>query len=304
MRRFLLSILWFSILVIATLAVGEVFVRRIPNPYSDKDRALSHPRPDITRLILGDSQSYYGIMPDALGPGTFNLANVSQNPEYNLLLLRKYAPNLPNLREVVANVGYCTLFDPDFEHGEWNRAQQYQLYMSIRRHPSLSKYNFEITDFEVYAGKLKKAMMRQPLNARCDSLGFGLGFVPEASTGNLEKAGEWAAERHTDSTGRYDYLAYNLRHFNAFVDECSRMGVKLTVVTTPVSKPYFRHMNPRQYEIFQSQVRKMAAEKGFRYLDYEADSRFLPSDFYDGDHLNTDGALKFSRILRSDIASE
>ena len=84
MRRFLKITAFFSLAVFFLLVLGEIVVRGIPTPYSYKAAWLREHGAAVNTLVLGSSHTYYGIRPDALGDSVFNLANVSQTPEYDL----------------------------------------------------------------------------------------------------------------------------------------------------------------------------------------------------------------------------
>ena len=90
MKRFLKYVLMFSAIVIATLVVGEITVRHIPNPYSTKDHYIREHGKDIETLILGSSHTFFGIVADSVGCETMNLANISQNYEYDWRVLKRY----------------------------------------------------------------------------------------------------------------------------------------------------------------------------------------------------------------------
>lgn len=104
MRRFLGNILIFSAIIIVMAAIGEAVVRNLPSAYSTKDRALRADGAGVATLILGTSHTYYGLNPDEMGDSVFNLANVSQTPEYDFALLQHYAAFTPSLRRIIMPV--------------------------------------------------------------------------------------------------------------------------------------------------------------------------------------------------------
>lgn len=147
MRRFLIQIFWFSVIVLICLGIGEIVVRRMPNSYSTKNAALERNDDKINTIILGSSHSYYGLRPEILGDSVLSLANISQTPEYDLALLEKWLPKMPNVKRVIISISYFTFVESrmeDFDHG--TLAVNYKVYMHLDLHSDFSKYNFILTD--------------------------------------------------------------------------------------------------------------------------------------------------------------
>ena len=113
MKHFLSYSLLFALIAGLSLAIGEILCRTYANPYDYKDRWLSKHASEVETLILGSSVNYYGIDPSLLDGNTFNLAGVSQNPEYDYRLLRHYFDHIDHApRRVLLSVSYTTLTDP------------------------------------------------------------------------------------------------------------------------------------------------------------------------------------------------
>lgn len=299
MKRFLSYVGVFALVVLLSLAIGEAIVRSVPNPYKIKARGLERNGDSVATVVLGSSHTYYGVAPAALGDSVFNLANISQNYEYDYLLLEKYAPLMPNLRRVVINVDYCSFFDSDFPHGEWWQETNYQLYMGVRKHGWLSRTGFEIANFPVYAGKLRKFITRKS-PAICDSTGFGLDFTLQSRYDGWERTGEIAACRHTAPDG--SWVDYNLGYLRRLIALCRGIGAEPVLVTPPCYTTYNEHLDKAQFDRYVALTGMVAAEADLRWLDFLTDNRFTADDFWDADHLNDRGAVKFSRILSDSLA--
>lgn len=285
--------------VLLSLAAGEVIVRNIPNPYKIKARGLERNGDRVATLVLGSSHTYYGIVPEALGDSVFNLANISQNYEYDYLLLEKYAPLMPNLRRVIINVGYSSFSDSDFPHGEWWQETNYQLYMGVNKHGQLSRTGFEISNFPIYAGKLRKFMTRKS-PAICDTAGFGLDYTFDSRYDGWERTGEIAARRHTSTDT--SWVGYNLGYLRRLINLCRAIGAEPVLVTPPCYATYNEHLDKAQFDRYVDLTDTVVAAYGLRWLDFLTDSRFTADDFWDADHLNDRGALKFTRVLRDSLA--
>ena len=298
-RRFIYKVLLFALPLLLIAGSAEWLVcTRVQNPYRYKHEFLSAHSAEIDTLILGSSHTYYGIVPSEIGRHTFNAANVSQNCEYDLAILQNY--DFPNLKCVILPVSYFTFFDPPLEEGdEWNFAVNYKIYMGIDKHPDLSKYNFEIFRFDIFKQKTKTIFHPKPLS--CDSLGHGLEYTLENRDPEWEKTGETAATRHTaDDFGN---VGVQMHYASELIGYCRQKGISVTLITTPAWVTYRSRLDPDQFRRFRLLADRLAQLADTQWHDYMSDTRFTADDFYDADHLNTDGAVKFSRILKEDIGN-
>lgn len=286
----------FALLVIALLAAGEPVVRSLPNSYAAKHTAMQRDAGHLTTLILGSSHTYYGIEPAALGDSAFNLANVSQTPEYDHALLMQYIDSMPQLRDVILPVSYFTYRDPQLEKSdEWWRAVSYRTQMRLPVHPRLSPYNLEITDFSGYCAKLKNLVFPQQSN-RCDSLGFGLGYSADTRSPSWQEQGEARALATTlPPSGRASEAAAVI---GSTIGECKRRGIRCLLVTTPVWPTYRQHLDPGQLCEMRRLTDSLASRYGVKWLNLMDAPDFTEDDFHDVDHLTPAGAVRLASHLR------
>lgn len=300
MRRFLVNTLIFSLIIAAFLAAGELVARRLPSPYRYKDRWLQANGQAVNTLILGHSQLYYGVRPELLGDSVFNLANISQSPHYDLALLEHYIDRLPNLRTVVMPVSYFTYRDVDLENDPlgWQLLVRYQTEMGVPLHGNLSKYNFMISDFDTYRGKLNNTVLRRSSNT-CDTLGFGLGYSLDRRRETAPTSGQWIARSHTMPYAGRDTAV--MQYQNRIIDLCRSHGAEAVFVTPPCWHTYRENIDTAQLAEMRRLFNTVRVEKNVRYFDFFDDTRFGNEDFFDAAHLSDRGAAKFASILRDSI---
>lgn len=300
MRRFLINTLIFSLLTILILGMGELLVRHLPSSYSTKHAYLLNHGQRINTLILGSSHTYYGISPDIMGDSVFNLANISQTPEYDLYLLKHYLHLMPNLKQVIVPVSYFTYRDPEMEKGpDKLLAIPYKTRMHLPIHSGLSTYNLEITDFDSFRGKLTNLILHKPSN-QCDSLGFGLGFDLKHRDSSWEKAGKERSVTHTLTTpGRYNDVVSIQKELIA---TAKKAGAEVVFITTPTWHTYYKNLEPAQLNEMYEGITDITRDKSVRYYDFLKDSRFDDADFHDTDHLSDIGARKFTKLLSDTLS--
>lgn len=304
MKKFLLRTFLFFMLIGASLAIGEVIVRKSPNPYATKDAYITAHGKDIRTLILGNSHSFYGIRTDLMPDTAVNLGNVSQPLAYDRMLLEHYMPMMPGLRRVIMQVSYTSLFDKELEDSdEWWRAIGYKLYMHIGRHGNLSRYACELSYMPVYSAKLANIMGLKEPSLTCDSSGNGLGYTLENRSTDWEEGGVDIASRHAGSLVDAR-LPVNLSHLEAIADTCAGHNIELIVFTQPEWHTYRENIDQRRMHSITDTLSALSRKKGFKYFNYFDDARFVNEDFFDADHLtHENGAVKLTNLLMNDTDS-
>ena len=301
MKRFLLYSMLFGAIVVCTLLLGEYVISSSYNSYKYKHQWMLDNAEKVEVLILGSSHSYYGVYPGDFCNNSFNLANISQNFEYDYLLLRNYEKGLTNLHTVILPVSYCSLFDARFEDcDEWWYAINYKKYMGIDVHSDISKYNFELSKMSVYSGRLLNVVSGKGLPA-CDSLGFGLGYTLAKRLPTWREDAHSAVERHTACN--WDALDGNVASLRMILTLCRENSWRPILVTLPASQYYYNSLDSAQMQKMCEVVELMKVEfPDVEYFDFLKNENFVDDDFYDSDHLSDVGARKFSKMLKDSIS--
>lgn len=302
MKRFIRYAVCFLMLILASLAVGELIVRSVPNPYSVKYDEICRGGKEVTTVILGNSHPFYGLRADMMPGRVLNLANVSQMLDYDNAILQTYMDSLPNLRCVIQHISYTSFYDDRFEKSpEWWRCINYQLYLRLHRHPLFSRYSLELSHLPVYAQKLKAAFGLASPSLVSDSLGNGLGYDIEARSATWKEDGRGIALRHTREmdTTQFDR---NLAILMEMARSCKERGIRLVVYTQPEWPTYTGAIDESRMARTRSALMELESVGWIEYYDYFTDSRFDEADFFDADHLTrTPGAEKMTGILLRDM---
>lgn len=295
MKKFSRRTVIFSSIIILILAVGELVVRSLPTSYSYKHKWIEENGSRVNTLILGSSHTYYGLRPELLGDSTFNLANISQTPEYDLAILEHYLPSLPNIKRIIIPISYFTFRDPKLEKGdEWMLASRYKIQMGLPLHSDFSIYNLEISDFDAYKGKLKNLIIKSPSNI-CDSLGFGLGFNLASRSPGWKENGPQRAEKHTLTTpGRFEEVRDTQDQLMALA---RKHNLEIVFITTPACPTYIKALDSIQLAEMYEGIDDLVKTYNVSYYDFLSDKRFSDIDFYDPDHLSDIGAAKFTQMI-------
>lgn len=299
-KAFLLKCLCFLAPAALAAAAAEAYVRAQPNPARWKHEWATRHAPRVETLVLGSSHTYYGLDPARLGPRAFSLALPSQTWRYDLALLGHY--RWTRLRTVIVPFSYFSLREDLEDSGrEPHTAARYRIYMDLDVHPHLSAYGFECAHPQAFRQKLGRILRGERMV--WGPRGEGLDYAPAPDGRPLDNA---AARLEACTYAPAPAVeADNLRRLRQMAAWCRRRGVRLVLLTTPVTPAFRRGQDAGQRR---AAGRALAALlKAFPEtvrLDHETDARFTPADFYDADHLNRRGAEKLSRLVARELADK
>lgn len=299
-KKSLLLILPFCILT----GIMEYGLKSIPNGYNSKRKYLEEQADSIEVLVLGSSQTLYGVDPAYFSKKAFNLANVSQTIYYDTEIAYRYLDRMHKLKYVIIPVSYFSLWQQICDgQDEW-RDFMYSHFWNIR-YPEIKLTDSRLYSYTMlytprvsllYAFKLFHVDLRDNLRRN--------GYSWKDTTGSLLRINDILGRERVEF---YDRLHFPSR-FNEicstlerFVERCKKRGLKVIFITPPVCDTYYKFTNPEVNRINTETVNKMSTKYNCPYYDYFRDKRFSSRDFFDNDHLNFAGAEKFTRILDHDI---
>lgn len=304
------KILLIIIPVLFLILFFEVKARELESGFSLKKKIIERNAAEINTLILGSSHGYLSINPDVLGHGSRNLANYSQDLYYDDMIFSKYKNELKNLKCILLSVSYFSLwYDVNCAPENW-RKYFYKRTFDI---PSKSPYSFsDLTDIKTYSlaffYRLENVLygMISPrlfsFGTKMNSSGWNidtLNTFVDSSEISLNKGKDRVD--FTNTLIVRDNFEYNVNILDKFSKYAKENNIKLVFVTMPVSYIYSEYMNKNVYDEFTGKVSEFTDNNNIIYLNYFNDKRFSLKDYYDYDHLNGSGSLKFSNILKDTL---
>lgn len=304
MRRYLVNTFLYFILPVVILAVStEVLLRNIPNDYKYKREYLIANADKIEVLILGSSHSYRGVNPAFFSKDAFNLAYVSQPLFYDLKLFEKYSSDLKNLKTIFVPVSYFSLFSNIEDGKEAWRIKNYEIYHDLHYYPQL-KYQLEIlaTDFDVSRRRMFSYYIQGKSQISCSPLGWGGGKIRKGNKKQiLEETGLAAATRHTKNLAderTKSNFERNKTYLESLIKLAGELKVEVKLFMPPAYKKYINALDTEQYNLTIDVCQKFESQySNCSFVSFLKDNRFVEDDFRDADHLNDEGATKFSKLL-------
>ncbi len=293
-KKFLSRSIKMVLPVLFLLFLLEVVLRNIPNDYSVKYEFLSENAEELKTLVLGSSHFYRGIDPSKLPAPAYNAAMFSQSLDYDYKVLKKFESEFDSLKNIIIPISYFSLFT-NLESGieSW-RADDYNIYYQLDEYDNLelSRRNGFQNLMRVYSYCLKGVSYEQ-----INELGWGK-RNGNASENELKKSGIQAAKRHTVS--KFDLLSQQSGYLRKIIKMAERNQWKVYLITPPGYRTYTSQLSNKQLNKTLEISRQLEAEFDFVFYKNFLKVDFLDSsDYYDADHLNEDGAEKFSRTVNS-----
>jgi len=316
MKRLLLSLIALAIPFATVLGIAEWRLSRVRwNEYAAKRSLFERQAAKVEVLVLGSSHAYRGILPALLGPHAFSFAGVSQSLYYDRAILEKYLDSSPSLKTVILPISYFTLESQLDEGIEKWRCYYYRYEYGLRHrdwHMTWSARNYsacflggqELGWKHILRGKIPDVLSRFD-ECGGDATPRSSPETEETSAlaQRLQSSAQTALQRH-HAFMRPGNFEENRRILDSLVQELEHRGIEAVLVTVPVSRYYAGGMDPVRRQQMQAALRDICSSHGARYFNYSADERFFDRDFFDGDHLNHAGAVKFSRILMEETVAQ
>ena len=163
------------------------------------------------------------------------------------------------------------------------------------------KYRLAIYD-GIHPKKMIKKVMGMLDERYCTDLGQGTQYKLEKRSDDWQMSGEVAAQRHTGKGVNWKQYSKNQEYIYSIIQKCNDRGIQVILLTTPTYITYREHLPKEVLEVKDELCNKLQNTfDNVVYLNMLDDSRFVPDDFFDADHLNEFGAQKLTYILNDFI---
>jgi hypothetical protein len=305
MKQFFIKSLFFVLPFVIVAIIVEYKLRKIPNSYNYKKKSLKSKSNNLVTITLGASTALFGINPSYFKQPTFNLANASQSLYFDKELLLQQLDNLPKLKNVIIPIAYQSLYYKMNDSREKARVYAYNIFWNIK---DQNFKPFDISNYSFIALLTPKSVFNIARKGfkKIDEDGIKLiddfGFTAMDSTEQNV--------RINDSMGRERYLSHialmkdenvknNIEILIELLTNLNKKNINVYFVSTPLYKTYSRYLDNKTLSKNDSILNVLCKQFNCTYSNFSFDSRFLKEDFYDNDHLNKYGAIKFSTILDS-----
>ncbi|MBQ6478506.1 MAG: SGNH/GDSL hydrolase family protein [Erysipelotrichaceae bacterium] len=317
MKKFLCKVAVYVVVVVSlTLLLNGIYMNK-----KASTNVYDYVPADIEICNLGSSHGEHGFYYKDLEDDytCFNFALGAQMPSYDYRILYHYQDHLKPGGVVLIDISYFAPWGyPESESDSF--ASKNRRYYTILP-PSLIK-NFDLYTYvlDCMIPSLNAGMLNvwETLFSERQTLEEIPKSYPEVEDtvdrSTLEEDVRDSCERHifTNKRNEDGELFLNEEEVQALYDIvaiCRERNVMPVFVTVPYLKEYTDEIQRRDedfLEQFSRWINTVADETGVAYFDYSRDERFMYDDslFYNGDHLNSAGARKFTNILFEEVIQQ
>lgn len=308
-KKFLFNILIFSLPLVLFIVYFEYRLSLINNSYSFLKQNIESQLKDINVLVLGNSQSSYGINPSLFKCKGFNLSNSSQDLYTDIMLLNYYLPELNNLKLVIFNISYFTLGYNNYDSDEKWRYYFYEKYWGLN-YPKLNRFDLKnISLISLYTPQLSLYYATKNFNVNLAE------SFTESGWNNIDAKSDEENIQINDITGKARFLSHknlinnetrnsNLKLLEKTISKLNENNINIVFLTPPVYSTYYKNADPILLNEIRSDIENLCSGNKCKYISYFTDHRFTYKDFKNNDHLNSIGAEKFSRIIDTEIIQQ
>ena len=300
MKRFYIAVLLFMLPIFVFMGGAEYYVRSLPNIYKYKNDWMEQHAEEVETLIVGNSFAMSGVIPDSIGRNSFNLALGGEPLKYDHFLFFRWANRYKKMKMVIHSVAYDSFYQggSDFVVDDIQETT-YKLYMGCPEHSDFSSYSLESRHFKVFFEKMIRDITgKYDYSEAFRGWQCGADFSAELAPTFDRENKKYARIQTVDS---YENADNNVKLLEEELSFCIKNNVRFVLISPPHWKSWNSLLSCRQINKNLELIKTLQKKYSFVYLNYREDKRFVESDFIDRTHLTKSGAVKFSKILASDI---
>ena len=299
MNKLIKKILLFLFPIFLIFIGFEIFYRFVPNDYSVKYATIPKKYNTTEVLIFGNSHTFYGLNPQYISKPTYNMAQISQTIYFDKILFDKYIDKFKKIQCVIIHIEYTSLSEiVETKENSW-RKYYYQSYMNLDV-PSIKKYDFtkyflsSTKNFNANTKLLLKYLKEKTIT-NCDKNGFGINYTKEKKTPILKNTALTRVKNIEDNL--IDFKD-NIDRIQSMINVCKKRKIKVILLNMPVTNYFSEGVNQIKLKKIQNTCKIIAKKNdNVSYLNLFKDKRFSNEDFYNADHLHSDGATKCTKIV-------
>ncbi len=300
MKKFIKYSILFSIPVVFFLVSVEVYCRT-QTTFVVKKNFLEKNLRTIETLILGSSHSQNGINPEFLKAKSCNLAFGGQPIAIDYFLLEKYMDQMINLKTVLLEVSPHRFYN-ELNPNDWNGhvySILYDIDYKVEGY-SVKNYSFVLADVKyfstIFVDNFNPKIPKQKLNK--------FGFMTNDFRDRFSKLKndslkiENSFKMNNKFNNQLNFKT-NTIFVNKIIEKCQKNSVKIIFIETPLYRTYNSKIPMIIKMQHQDLLSNFTNRFGIPHYDFSNSERFHLKDFKNDNHLNPDGAKKFTIIVAS-----
>lgn len=307
-KRFLKYCLGFFIPVIIAYFILELLVLNIPINYKVFGTYLDKHSRKIEVMALGSSQMKCGFNPALSDESAINFASTSQHHNEDFHILKGTIDRLPKLKHVLLEVSYNHLELPHHPNDYWKNTIYLKYYnVNAFERPTWFKDRLVyLSNPRFYSHKLMDYYFYKTDHSQLNEYGFDINNY-EGVFKKLNYDETKIASHKFKIIDREDTAIFkkNTAYLFEMLDYLQAKKLKVIVATLPLYKTYLKERNPNVVQRRDSVLSVIKKKySNVILLNEETDTlQFTAKDFLNENHLNPDGAKKFTAMVNQKLDS-
>ncbi len=302
-RRFIVICGIFLLPVVLGYAFLEYAVRQIPNDYSIIGSYLDNNKKDIEVAIFGSSQIKNAINPEFIEKNTINFSSTSQHHNSDFEILKQTQDRMPNLKTVVYEVSFTHFEIPHNSKYFWKNSP-YLIYYDVNAFGRTTYWPDRLlflSNTGVFSEELISHVKKDSSDIKFNKFAFEVHHY-EGKFQRLGYDNVKIMNSNVKISDREDLrtFKYNVDYFYKMMDFAETENLNVVIISPPTYSNYNNLRNPnilrRRDSILELVSKKY---KNVYFLNEEQNDIFTAKDFRNENHLNPDGAKKFTLKLNA-----
>ena len=309
-QEFLKYCVFFFTPVVMTYCLLEVLALQIPITFKVVGDYLESNSTKIELVALGSSQVKCSFNPALSHVPAINMASSSQHHKEDYLILKGVIDKLPKLKYILFEVSYMHLELPYHSQNYWknNIYLNYYGINTFERQTYFKDKLIYLSHPRYFSSKIKDYYFAE--NKKNGEQLNEFGFDINKYYGSFHKLKYDTAQIKNKYFKIYthenpDIFKKNTAFLFKMLDHMKEKKLKVIISTIPLYKTYLNKRNPnivRRRDSVLSEILKKY--KNVTILDKETDTlQFTAKDFLNENHLNPDGAKKFTALVNRKLDS-
>lgn len=318
MRNFITKVLLFIALPLILILISDFTLRNQNSLYKEKYEGAKQAKDSIEIIILGTSQATYGIDPREFDLYAYNLANLAQSIYFDKRITLSLLPDLPKLKYVFISIGYHSFaFSSQFNRDFWSyygNGIKYKdtNYFFANLSPTLFGYTPKVSyamfkkrikNYWKYGKDIINFEVQDDVNLYQPVVKGFIAFEGRDTTNFNKDAFKSMSKSYTEIIEESDEKDEILADLEDFLQTLLAEGVTPILITLPTYTEFNEYLIKTYIQGNIEENKRMAKKYNIEYWDFFDSDKFNIEDFHDMDHLNREGAIKFSTMLNDSIST-
>lgn len=306
--RFLKYCLGFFVPIILVYFVLEILALNIPINYKVVGNYLNSHSKEIKVMALGTSQMKCAFNPALSQKKAINFGSTSQHHNEDFIILKETIIRLPKLKYIVMEVSANHLELPHHSNDFWKNTVYLNYYNvnAFERQITFKDRLVYLSNPRFYSRQLSDYYLYKNERPKLNEYGFDTDNYDGAFKGLNYDESKIATHKFRIVT-REDLTVFkkNTAYLFEMLDYMKQQNLKVIICTVPLYKTYLNKRNPNVVRRRDS-VLSVIKHKydNVVLLNKETDTTlFAVKDFLNENHLNPDGAKKFTALLNQKLDS-